>query len=215
MIPAASLAQLRFSLSTDASLLHNFDGKQPFTVPGQTIGVQWHPDVKYSLYTYFTYHWNGKYLNSLRADAKQPSTQPQVIYFANRSEMRLHHLSLGIKKWLTGTFRNTEQLTLYLTGGFGLIMGRAFNTFSVAIDTSLYTVQNDIVNGSGHFKRLSFDVSAGLEYPLGYEFFVFSEARMMIPTTSYPSSYLLKNNNAPFLGSFNVGVRILFNDDQD
>jgi len=215
LTPAAVQAQIRYSLTTDISAMRNFDGKQPFTVPGQSVGLQWHPDKRYSLYSYFTYHGHGRYLNNLQANAKQPSTQPQVINFANRSEMRLHHLSVGVKKWLNGSFRNTEQLTLYLTGGFGLIMGKAFNTFNVAVDTSLYTIQDNIVSGSGDFKRLSLDLSAGLEYPMGYAFFIFSEARVMIPTTSYPSNYLLKNNNAPFLGSLNIGVRIIFNDDQE
>lgn len=215
LLPSIAIGQPRFSVSSDVSIMHNFDGRQPFTVPGQSIGLQWHPDEKYSFYSYFTYHLKGKYASRLEASAKQLATQPQAFQFTNRSEMSLHHLSLGVKKYLTGSYRNTEKLTLYISGGFGLLMGSALNNFSVAVDTSLYNVQDNVIGGSGDFKRLSLDLSAGFEYPVGYAIFLFSEVRMLIPTTDYPSSYLLKNNNAPFLGSFNIGVRILFNDDQD
>lgn len=215
LLPLIAIGQPRFSVSSDISIMHNFDGRQPFTVPGQSIGLQWHPDEKYSVYSYFTYHLKGKYVSRLQARAKQPATQPQAFQFTNRSEMQLHHLSIGVKKYLTGSYRNTDKLTLYISGGFGLLLGEAVNNFSVSIDTSLYNVQDNVIGGSGDFKRLSFDLSAGIEYPVGYAIFLFSEARLLIPTTDYPSSYLLKNNNAPFLGSFNIGVRILFNDDQD
>lgn len=215
LLPLIAIGQPRFSVSTDLSIMHNFDGRQPFTVPGQSIGVQWHPDEKYSVYSYFTYHLKGKYVSRLEARAKQTATQPQSFQFTNRSEMRLLHLSIGVKKFLTGSFRNMDELNVYISGGFGLLMGEALNNFSVAIDTGLYNIQDNVIGGSGDFKRLSFDLSAGVEYPVGYAFFLFSEARMLIPTTDYPSSYLLKNNNAPFLGSINIGVRILFNDEQD
>ena len=215
LLPLIAIGQPRFSFSSDISVMHNFDGRQPFTVPGQSIGLQWHPDEKYSVYSYFTYHLKGKYVSRLEARAKQPATQPQAFQFTNRSEMRLHHLSIGVKKYLTGSYRNNDKLTVYISGGFGLLMGEAVNNFSVAIDTSLYNVQDNVISGSGDFKRLSFDLGAGVEYPVGYAIFLFSEARILIPTTDYPSSYLLKNNNAPFLASFNIGVRILFNDDQD
>jgi len=215
LFPVLAGAQSQFSISTDVSFLHNFDGKQPFTVPGQTVEIQWHPGEKYVLYSYFTYHWNGKYASSLEADAKQPATQPQSFSFKNHSEMTLHHLSIGIKKYLTGSFHNEDRFTLYVSGGFGLIMGKASNNFSVPVDTSQYTIQNNIIGGTGRFKRLTFDVSAGVEYPVGYLVFFFSEARLLIPTTGYPSNYLLKNDNAPLLGSINIGFRILFNDEKD
>lgn len=204
-----------FSISTDVSILRNFDGRQPFTVPGQTVAFQCHPDDRLAVYSYFTYHWNGKYANSLQAVAKQPATQPQTIDFLNRSTMTLHHLSVGVKKYLTGSVHNEEKLTLYVSGGFGLLMGKAENNFSAAIDTGLYNVQDNVISGTGRFKRLSFDISPGVEYPVGYLVFAFVEARLLIPTTGYPSNYLLKNNNAPLLGSINIGFRILFNDDKD
>ena len=36
---------------------------------------------------------------------------------------------------------------------------------------------------------------------------------MHIPTSDYPNNYLVKNPNAPFVGSINLGIRVLFNAD--
>ena len=204
-------SRAQFSLATDISLLHNFDGQQPFTVIGQSVHGQWHVEEKITLYAFFTYHSNGKYVNNLMASAKSSGTQPQSFTFTNRSEMRLRHLSLGLKKYFLGSYKKLEKINLYAAGGFGLIMGTASNNFTTPVDTALYTVQNNILNGSGDFKRLSFDIAAGLEVPVAYEIFAFSEVRLHIPTTSYPNNYLLKNNQAPFLASVNLGIRILFN----
>ena len=203
--------EAQFSLATDISLLRNFDGQQPFTVIGQSVHGEWHVEEKNTLYAFFTYHSNGKYANDLTASAKTTGTQPQNFSFTNRSEMRLRHLSFGVKRYFLGSYKKLEKVNLYASGGFGLIMGTAVNNFSVTVDTALYTVQNNVLNGSGDFKRLSFDLATGFEIPVAYEIFVFSEARIHIPTTNYPNSYLLKNNNAPFLGGINLGIRILFN----
>jgi hypothetical protein len=207
-------AQVKFSLATDVSILRNFDGKQSFTVVGQTIHGQWHWDEGNTLYTWFTYHSNGKYKSDLVASARSILTQPQAISFTNNSEMRLRQFSIGFKRYLLGSYNKLEKFNLYGAAGFGVIIGTASNNFSFPVDTLLYTVRNNVINGSGDFKRLSFDLSAGWEMPLAYEIFVFSEARVHIPTTDYPNNYLLKNSNAPFLGSINLGIRILFNNEQ-
>lgn len=128
--------------------------------------------------------------------------------------MKLRQLSIGIKRWLLGSFNKTDKFNLYGAAGFGLIMGRASNNFTMAVDTLQYRVQNNIINGSGDFKRLTFDITGGWEMPVAYEIFVYSEARIHIPTTGYPNNYLLKNTNAPFTGSINIGLRILFNDER-
>ena len=204
---------MKFSIASDISVLHNFDGKQKFTVVGQSVIPQWHFDKINTLYAWFTYHANGKYKSTLIANAKSSSTQPQNISFTNESEMRLRQFSLGIKRYFIGSFEKLENFSFYCTAGFGLIVGSASNIFSTVIDTSLYTVQNNVVNGSGDFKRLTFDIAAGFDFPVSYEVFIYSEIRMHIPTTNYPNSYLLKNSNAPFLGGINIGLRVLFNAD--
>jgi hypothetical protein len=205
--------QVKFSLATDISLLHNFDGQQKFTVVGQTILPQWHFDKKSTLYAWFTYHANGKYKGTLTAIARSPSTQPQSFSFTNESQMRLRQLSVGFKRYLIGSFESLEKFNIYVAGGFGLMMGTASNIFSTYIDTALYTVQSTVVHGTGDFKRLTFDITGGVEFPISYEIFIYSEIRMHVPTTDYPSSYLVKSSNAPFLGGFNFGIRVLFNAD--
>ena len=206
-------AQVKFSLGSDVSVLHNFDGKQKFTVVGQTLLPQWHFDKKTTLYAWFSYHANGKYHNNMLATARSSSTQPQTISFTSNSQMHLRQFSLGIKKYFIGFFDRADQFNLYGGGGFGLIIGSASNNFSSYIDTSLYTIQNNVVNGSGDFKRLTLDLIGGAEFPVSYEMFVYTEIRMYIPTTNYPNSYLLKNSNAPFLAGINLGIRILFSAD--
>jgi hypothetical protein len=203
-------AQVKFSLGTDISCLHNFDEEQKFTVAGQTIIPQWHLDKKNTLYAWFSYHANGKYKNNLTATAKSPSIQPQTFSFSNESEMKLRQFSIGIKRYLIGSYEHLERINLYAAGGFGLMLGNASNTFSTYIDTALYTIQSNVVHGSGDFKRLTFDITGGIEFPVSYEIFLYSEVRMHIPTTDYPSKYLVKNSNAPFLGGINLGIRILF-----
>jgi len=207
------VAQVKFSLATDLSILHNFDGQQKFTVVGQTLIPQWHVDKKRTLYAWLTYHSNAKYKSTLTATAKSPGTQPQSFTFSNESAMRLRQISVGFKRYFIGSFENLEKFNFYAAGGFGLMMGTASNTFSMYIDTALYTVHNNVVHGTGDFKRLTFDITGGAEFPVAYELFIYSEVRMYVPITDYPSSYLLKSSNAPFLGSFNLGIRVLFNAD--
>jgi hypothetical protein len=206
-------AQIKFSAATDVSILHNFDPQQKFTVIGQTILPQWHFDKKNTVYAWLTYHANGKYENTLIAAAKSPATQPQTISFSNQSVMRLRQISFGFKRYIIGSFENLEKFNLYAAGGFGVMYGHASNTFSTYIDTALYTIQYNVVHGAGDFKRLTFDITGGVEFPVAYELFIFSEIRMYIPTTDYPSKYLLNNSHAPLLGSINLGIRIIFNAD--
>ena len=206
-------AQGKFSLATDGSLLHNFESTQKFTVFGQTLIPQFHIDNKTTFYAWISYHINGKYKNELTATAKSPTTQPQTISFVNESQMRLRQISLGVKQYLVGGYAIEEGFSLYAAGGFGLMHGRVTNNFSTSIDTSIYTIQNDMTNGTGDFKRLTFDITGGVEFPISYEIFVYSEMRVHIPTTDYPSKYLFKNSNAPFLAGINLGLRILFNAD--
>jgi hypothetical protein len=206
-------AQVKFSAATDVSVLHNFDPQQKFTVPGLTIMPQWHLDEKNTVYAWLNFHMKGKYENSLIATAKSPTTQPQTISFSDQSEMKLKQISFGFKRYLIGSFNSLEKFNLYAAGGFGVMYGNASNTFSTNIDTSLYTIQYNVVHGAGDFKRLTFDITGGVEFPFSYEFYLYSEIRMYIPTTDYPSKYLLNNSHAPFLCGINLGLRILFDTD--
>jgi hypothetical protein len=206
-------AQVKFSAATDVSVLHNFDPQQKFTVLGLTIMPQWHLDEKNTVYAWLNFHMKGKYENTLIATAKSPTTQPQTISFSDQSEMKLKQISFGFKRYLIGSFNRLEKFNLYAAGGFGVMFGNASNTFSTNIDTALYTIQYNVVHGAGDFKRLTFDITGGVEFPFSYEIYIYSEIRMYIPTTDYPSKYLLNNSHAPFLCGINLGLRILFDTD--
>jgi hypothetical protein len=206
-------AQVKFSAATDISVMHNFDPQQKFTVIGQTILPQWHFDKKNTVYAWLLYHANGKYENTLIATAKSPATQPQTISFTNQSVMRLRQISFGFKRYIIGSYDNLENFNFYGAGGFGVMYGNASNTFSTNIDTALYNIQYNVSHGRGDFKRLTFDITGGFEFPVSYEMYIYSEVRMYIPTTDYPSKYLLNNSHAPLLGSINIGIRIIFDAD--
>ena len=181
-------------------------------MPGLTIMPQWHLDEKNTVYAWLNI-MKGKYENSLIATAKSQTTQPQTISFSDQSTMKLKHISFGFKRYLIGSFNSLEKFNLYAAGGFGVMFGNASNTFSTNIDTALYTIQYNVVHGAGDFKRLTFDITGGVEFPFSYEIYIYSEIRMYIPTTDYPSKYLLNNSHAPFLCGINLGLRILFDTD--
>jgi hypothetical protein len=90
---------------------------------------------------------------------------------------------LDLNDILSGSFENLEKFNLYAAAGFGVMYGNASNTFSTYVDTALYTIQYNVVHGAGDFKRLTFDITGGFEFPVAYELFIYSEIRMYIPTT--------------------------------
>jgi len=91
--------------------------------------------------------------------------------------------------------------------GFGLLFGRAENTFNKAIDTAKYRVQQ--LPGNGKFRRLTFDVGLGVEAPIGTGFYFYGELRTWLPASDYPSPYL-NNNDGPRVLLLNGGLRLLF-----
>lgn len=99
---------------------------------------------------------------------------------------------------------------LYSYAGFGLLLGQVQNTYDRVIDTSTYNTPAKPLNGTGKFKRLTFDLEAGWEIPIGIDIYFFTEGRVWIPTTSYPSNYLLVSNSAPLIATLSAGIRILF-----
>ncbi len=122
--------------------------------------------------------------------------------------MRFKQISLGWKKYLKGSIDAEEKWNLYSTLGFGLVLGWVNNTQTVSIDTTLYN--NPVRSGKANFKRLTIDAGLGAEFPLGADIFLYSEGRVWIPTTDYPSKYLFINEGAPLIGMFNIGLRVLF-----
>lgn len=199
----------QLSIATDISLQRNFKKEQRYTSVGQTINAIIHLTGKEAVYTNFNYYSNGKFKNDVTATAKSPLTLPQQINYVNSGKMRLKHFAIGYRKYLKGSADAEKDWNVYANAGLGIILGRIENTHSVPIDTSLYTVP--VYSGKANFKRLTLDLAVGWEMPIGGDFFIYTEGRVWVPTTDYPSDYIFVNENAPFVGMLNLGLRIFFN----
>jgi len=202
--------QPRFSIATDMAGTVSFKKDQRFLVIGQTLIVHVHFTEKDGLYVWYGYSAPGKFHNDFVAIAKSPSTVPQSMDFKNYSQINFRHLSIGWKHYLIGAYNAETLWNLYFTAGFGLVGGRVTNTYTIPADTVNYIFPSNPVNGKGSFKRLTFDAALGFEIPLGMEIYLYGEARAWIPASDYPSKYLFVNDNAPFIGTGNLGLRILF-----
>lgn len=201
-------AQMRFSVSPDLSIMRNFSPKQKFFALGQTVQGHFHFSKKESGYAWFTFFTPGKFKNNFIATAKMPGTSPAAIPFKATARWRNNQVSIGWKHYFKGSFDAETGWNLYSTAGFGLMFTKVENIFAPAIDTNLYNTS--IRPGANEFKRLTFDLGLGIEYPLGGDFFLYGDARTWIPATRYPSPYLHSNKNVPLPFILAVGLRILF-----
>ncbi len=122
--------------------------------------------------------------------------------------MRIKHISIGWKHYFKGSYNSEDHYNLYGYAGFGLLLGTIENTHSVNIDSAAYTIP--VLKGKANFKRLTFDIGLGYEKPIGGDVYFYMEGRVLIPATGYPSNYLFVNDKAPLAGSFNAGLRLLF-----
>jgi hypothetical protein len=199
---------IQFSVATDLGLQRSFKKEQQYWAAGHTIQLQFNFSPKDGVYAWVSYHTNGKFGNNVTATAKSPATFPQQINYVNNAVMRFKHVSIGWKRYLKGAFNMEEGSGIYSYAGFGILLGRVDNSHSVPIDTVVYNVP--VRSGKANFKRLTLDLGLGWEAPLGADVFVYAEGRVWVPTTDYPSKYIFVNDNAPLVGMFNVGVRILF-----
>lgn len=197
-----------FSFGTDLSVQRNFKKEQRFWTVGQSIQLHYHFNKKDGLYLWFVYYSNGNFKNNITATAKDPGTTPSTVDYVNNGNMRTKHISVGWKKYLKGNYDEEKTWNLYGYAGFGLLLGRITNTHSVDIDTTVYNVP--VRSGKANFKRLTFDLGLGFEYPIGGDFFVYSEGRIWVPATEYPSKYLFINDKAPFAGMMSLGLRLVF-----
>jgi hypothetical protein len=199
--------QTQFSIATDLGLQRSFKKEQRYWAGGHTLHAHFHFTPKDGLYAWLSYYSNGKFTNRLVATAKSPATVPQAVNYTSTSLMRFKQLSAGWKKYLKGAY-NSEDWNIYGYAGFGIILGRVENTYSNPIDTSTYDVP--VRSGKANFKRLTFDLGLGWESFLGGSTYFYLEGRAWIPTSGYPSKFIVANRNAPLVGMFNLGVRILF-----
>lgn len=198
-----------FSISTDLSLLQNFQKNQRFYVLGDCIRFTGNVTPRDGVYAWLSFYgFKDVYVNT-QAVAKDPATQPAELPFKLRSSIRLRNISLGWNHYFIKTIRDEDpDFGLYGLAGFGLTLGKVRNHFSENIDTAAYQVP--VKSGSSGFKRLTVDLGLGAEKNIGSEIFVFMEARCYIPASSYENPYLFVNKNAPLTGSAHIGLRVLF-----
>ncbi|MBL0153758.1 MAG: hypothetical protein IPP93_09800 [Chitinophagaceae bacterium] len=208
LFTAAANAQVRFSLCNDLGLQRSFKKGQQYWAGGHTLSGDFHFTSTDAAYFWISYYTEGKFKNNLIATAKSPSTTPQQVNYVNNALMRFKQFSLGWKKFLKGSFDADKSWNMYGFAGFGIILGKVTNTHSVSIDSNVYVLP--VRSGKANFKRLTIDVGLGAEWPMGSDFFVYSELRAWLPTTSYPSKYVFVNRDAPIVGMLNFGLRILF-----
>ena len=201
-------AQIRFSVAPDISLMRNFSPQQKFWALGETIQLNFHFDPKQTAYAWITYYTAGNFHNPFIATAKSSTTIPSAIPFTAYAVWRNNEISLGWKHFFKGSFDAANGYNIYSTMGFGLMFTKVQNTFTPAVDTSVYNTPTNY--GNSNFYRLTFDIGAGAEFPLGANFFLYSDVRTWIPTTSYPSPFLQNNKNVPMPFMIAAGMRVLF-----
>jgi hypothetical protein len=196
-----------FSLATDLGLQRSFKKGQQYWAGGHTVHGIFHTDSRNAVYAWIAYYSAGEFSNDITATAKLPATTPQQIDYRNKASMRFKHISVGYRRVIDGDY-NDESGHLYAYAGFGILLGRVQNTQSVGIDTADYNVP--VRTGIANFKRLTADLGFGYERHMGARIYWYAECRAWIPASDYPSKYLFVNNNAPLVGMFNLGLRILF-----
>jgi hypothetical protein len=205
----AAIAQYpQFSLATDVAVQHSFKKSQSFWAAGHTTIANFHLSPKNGVYIWFAYFSDGKFKDQITADAKLVSTLPRQINYQNSARLRFKHLSVGWKKYLKGVPDAEDKWNLYGYAGFGLMMGRVINTHSAIIDTAMYNVP--VLSGKANFKRLTLDLGLGAEIPVGGDLYIYGEVKALIPTTDYPSRFIFINDNAPFVTTLGLGIRLLF-----
>jgi hypothetical protein len=207
-VTSIALAQKSLSIATDFNALHNFRKSQEFWAFGPSFHAVFHLNPKTAAVVSFGFFSYGKFKNNLNATAFQPTTIPQQVIFTNTSKMRLNHFSIGWRNFLKGQTNTKHDWNLYTNLGLGLLSATVLNDFSPMPDTANYQVP--VLPGRGEFKRLTLDVAIGVDIHLISDMYFYSEMKSFIPTSSYPSKYLLVNTDAPFPALLSGGFRIMF-----
>lgn len=208
MLFNAAFSQQRFSLATNLDVQRNFKKEQLYWAAGHTTQALFHLTPKDGIYVWFAYYSYGKFKNNVTATARSILTTPQQVVYINNARMRLKQFSAGWRKYLKGTPDAEKNWNLYGFAGFGLLLGQVENTHSVSIDTAVYAAP--VLSGKAQFKRLTMDIGLGWEIPIAGDFYFYTEGKVWIPTTDYPSKYIFVNNNAPLVAMLGIGLRILF-----
>ncbi len=210
LFASTAFTQVAFSVATDASLLRNFSPQQKFWSFGQGVEGDFHFSKKNTAYAWINYHTKGSFHNNFMATAKSPSTSPTQTSYTMTGKWQFRQVSLGWKRYFRGAFDAEEGFNLYGAAGFGLLFSKIQNAIVSLPDTSLYELPPTPVTGSGEFKRLTLDLAAGVEFPVGPGIFLYSDIRTSVPTSDYPSPLFHNNEHIPLPVMLNLGMRILF-----
>ena len=209
------LGQTRFSIATDVSLLRNFSPQQKFWAFGQTVTAEFHFSPVNTFYAWMNYHTKGSFINHFSATAKSPATFPATTGYDMKGRWDFRLVSIGWKHFFRGGFNEASRMNYYGTAGFGLLFSKIENSRLTPVDTALYQLAERPLEGRDEFKRLTLDLSAGAEYPIGPGFFLYGALRTSIPTSDYPSGLLHNLRHVPLPVSFHAGLRILFGSDAE
>ena len=201
-------SQTTWSVTTDFSAIRNFKSQQQFWSVGHTIRGELHLTKRDGPYAWVSYFIPGKFNNNLVAEAKSSTTTPQTIAYRNKANINVKQISIGWKHYFKGKCDNERSWNFYGMAGFGVVGGKVKNDFLTAIDTSLY--HTPILNGESRFKRLTIDLGAGWEAPVTGDLMFYNELKVWIPSSDYPSKYLLNNGYVPLIASFHLGIRFYF-----
>lgn len=202
------IAQVGFSTASDMGIQFSLRKTQRYTGVGPNFHSIFHLDQKNGVFINFGFYSAGKFSNDRDALAKQPSTVPQQIRYTIKSKLQLKEFCVGWRRFIIGGADNPKRWNLYSNIGLGLLFGHVENNSAIIPDSSLYILP--VLNGNGAFKRLTVDAALGYEKPIGADVYLYSELRSWFPTSSYPSKYLLVNNDAPWILMICGGIRILF-----
>ncbi len=197
------------SIATDISLLRNFTPGSHFTAMGQTVQALYHIAPKTTGYAWINYYTPGNFKNILTATARDSATVPQTLNYTARSSIRFRHISLGLRRYITGRYNADGGLSLYALGGFGLLLIKAANTYSTPVNAAVYTIPQKSVAGTLNFVRLTADVGLGAETLLGGGIYLYGDLRTWVQASRYPQPYLY-NQALPRVAILTGGIRILF-----
>lgn len=210
LVCGTAMAQVRFSIATDISLLRNFSPRQKFWAFGQGVEADFHFSKKNSGYAWLNYHTQGAFTNRFTATADSLNTVPQTVGYDVKGKWRFRQVSLGLKHYFKGGYDVEDDWNIYGAVGFGLMFTRVQNELLTSVDTSLYSLAPAPVMGADDFKRLTLDLGIGAEYPLAAGIFLYGDVRTTLPTSDYPSPMLHDTRRVPLPVSGNAGIRILF-----
>jgi len=201
-------AQPKVSIVTGLSVLRNFSPQQKFWALGQTIRSDFHFSLREAAYASIDYYIEGRYKNKFTAVADSVNTTPQRLNYTATGGLTFRQISLGMKHYFIGGYTSEKKFNIYGVAGFGFLFAKVQNSFSIPVNDSLY--KNEMKQGAGTIKKLTFDLGIGGEVPIAGSFFAFADARTWLPASSNTSPFLHNQRNVPLPVTASIGLRLLF-----